>query len=105
MAKDDDIHDTKSKRYKAMLARHAAERKRRAKVKRKPVAKKRKPVAKRRKPVAKKTNKSKAGTLYKCPDCGWTIKTRAWRIRCSSCGSLNLERQRPSGAWKKADAY
>ena len=49
--------------------------------------------------------KAKAGTLYKCPDCGWTIKTRAWRIRCSSCGSLNLERQLPSGAWKKADAY
>ena len=49
--------------------------------------------------------KAKAGTLYKCPDCGSTIRTRAWRIRCSSCGSLNLERQLPSGAWKKADAY
>ena len=39
MAKDDDIHDTTSKRYKAMKERHAAERERRAKVKAKKPAK------------------------------------------------------------------
>ncbi len=33
MARDDDIHDKKSKRYKAMHARHVEERKRRAKIK------------------------------------------------------------------------
>ena len=35
-----DIHDTKSKRYKAMKARHVAERKRKAKIKAKTKAKK-----------------------------------------------------------------
>ncbi len=43
-------------------------------------------------------------TNYKCPDCGWTITTRASRLRCSGCGSLNLERQLPDGRWWKADA-
>ena len=57
MGQDDDIHDTTSKRYKAMLARHAEYRKQKAAAK-KAKAKKRKPVAK--KPAkAKKTNKSK----------------------------------------------
>ena len=58
MGKDDDIHDTKSKRYKAMLARHAEY------TKQLKAAKDNKPSkakAKKRKPVAKKTNKSKAG--------------------------------------------
>lgn len=40
---------------------------------------------------------------YKCPDCGWKTSTKARRIRCSTCGSLNLERQIGDGSWWKAD--
>ena len=53
MVKDDPIHDTKSKRYKAMKARHAKERKRREKVK----AKKTKPKAKTKNKVKKNKRK------------------------------------------------
>ena len=41
---------------------------------------------------------------YICPDCGWNLRTRAHRIRCGNCGSLNLERQLPDGRLIKADA-
>jgi DNA-directed RNA polymerase subunit RPC12/RpoP len=41
---------------------------------------------------------------YVCPDCGWKLKTRAYRIKCGNCGSLNLERLLPDGRLIKADA-
>jgi hypothetical protein len=41
---------------------------------------------------------------YVCPDCSWTVKSRARRIRCSHCGSLNLERKLEDGRLIKADA-
>ena len=41
---------------------------------------------------------------YVCPDCGWTLETRAHHIRCGGCGSLNLERELSDGRYIKADA-
>ena len=41
---------------------------------------------------------------YVCPDCGWRLETRAHRIRCGGCGSLNLERELTDGRYIKADA-
>lgn len=41
---------------------------------------------------------------YVCPDCGWTMETRAYRIRCDGCGSLNLERELSDRRLIKADA-
>ena len=45
----------------------------------------------------------KPKTQYRCPDCGWEKKTRMNRVRCSGCGSLNLERELESGKMLKAD--
>lgn len=42
--------------------------------------------------------------LYYCPDCGHVSEGKAGRIRCSKCGSLNLERQIADGRLIKADA-
>jgi predicted RNA-binding Zn-ribbon protein involved in translation (DUF1610 family) len=46
-------------------------------------------------------------TKYKCPDCGDVFESRAIRVRCRKCKSLNLERQlvggEYGGQWLKAD--
>jgi ribosomal protein L40E len=39
---------------------------------------------------------------YVCSDCGWRSKTKAYRIRCARCGSLNLRRKLSSGGWAYA---
>jgi len=58
MGRDDDIHDTTSKRYKAMKASHAKYRKQKAAAKAK-AKKSAKPSKATRPAKAKKTNKSK----------------------------------------------
>ena len=58
MGKDDDIHDTTSKRYKAMKERHAEYRKQKAAARAK-AKKPAKPSKATRPAKAKKTNKSK----------------------------------------------
>jgi hypothetical protein len=45
---------------------------------------------------------------YWCPDCDYEFTTRAYRIRCPKCYSLNLERRIEvgpyAGQYIKADA-
>jgi len=50
-----------------------------------------------------KAKPKKAKTHYRCPDCGHEQTTAARRVRCSHCGSLNLERELPNGRYIKAD--
>lgn len=54
--------------------------------------------------VKSQTEAAPGNDLYYCPDCGHVSEGKAGRIRCSKCGSLNLERQIADGRLIKADA-
>ena len=56
-----------------------------------------------RMPQIKSKSKGATKTHYRCPDCGHEQNTGAKRVKCSHCGSLNLQREVSSGKYIKAD--